>query len=47
MDFSHADAVDSALLNRILWRDAKGDLPMPAPRHTIVLERPHTSKHDD
>ena len=46
MDFSRADAVDSSLLNRILWRDAKGGLPMPAPRHTIVLDRPHTSKDD-
>jgi len=47
MDFSHADAVDSALLNRILWREAKGDLPMPAPPHTIVPERPRTSQDDD
>ena len=35
MDFSHADAVDTSVLNRILWRDAKGGIPMPAPRHTI------------
>jgi hypothetical protein len=47
MDFSRADAVDSSLLNRILWRDAKGDAPMPAPLHAIVLERPRTSEGDD
>ena len=31
MDFSHADAADAAQLNSILWRDRKGDVPMPAP----------------
>jgi hypothetical protein len=36
MDFSHADAADAALLNQILWRDAKGDVPMPAPTHTVI-----------
>lgn len=30
MDFSHADAVDAQELNAILWRDAKGNQPMPA-----------------
>ena len=29
MDFSHADAVDPEILNQILWRNAKGDVPMP------------------
>ncbi len=29
MDFKHADAVDTALLNRILWADARGDEPYP------------------
>ena len=38
MDFSHADAVDTSVLNRILWRDVKGSIPMPAPRHTIFPE---------
>ncbi|HEY6292777.1 MAG TPA: bifunctional YncE family protein/alkaline phosphatase family protein [Terriglobia bacterium] len=35
MDFSHADAVDTASLNRILWRERKGDAPMPPPRHAV------------
>jgi len=29
MDFSHADNVDTAKLNRILWRERKGDVPYP------------------
>jgi hypothetical protein len=36
MDFSHADAADSAQLNAILWRDRKGNQPIPAPRHTVI-----------
>jgi len=36
MDFSHADAADAQTLNAILWRDRKGDQPMPAPRHTVI-----------
>jgi len=47
MDFSRADAVDSSLLNRILWRDAKGNIPMPAPRHTIVPQTSRASKDND
>ena len=35
MDFSHADAVDTALLNQILWRERKGTQSMPPPRHTV------------
>jgi hypothetical protein len=34
MDFSRADAIDAARLNAILWQERKGNLPMPAPRHT-------------
>jgi hypothetical protein len=46
LDFRHVDAVDTALLNKFLWRDRKGDVPMPAPRHNVfapsarVSERP-------
>jgi hypothetical protein len=39
MDFSHADAADAATLNRILWQDRKGDVPMPEPRHTVIPAR--------
>jgi DNA-binding beta-propeller fold protein YncE len=35
LDFSHVDAVDTALLNRFLWRDRKGDIPMPPPKHNV------------
>jgi hypothetical protein len=35
LNFSRADAVDTALLNRFLWQDRMGDVPMPAPRHDI------------
>ena len=35
LDFGRADAVDTALLNRFLWRDRKGDIPMPAPQHNV------------
>jgi hypothetical protein len=37
MDFSHADAANSAQLNQILWQDRKGDVPMPAPVHSVIL----------
>ena len=33
MDFSRPDAADAASLNRVLWQDQKGDVPMPASRH--------------
>jgi DNA-binding beta-propeller fold protein YncE len=35
LDFGHADAADSAILNKFLWEDRMGDLPMPAPRFTV------------
>jgi DNA-binding beta-propeller fold protein YncE len=35
MDFSRPDAAGAARLNRVLWRDQKGDEPMPAPRHVV------------
>jgi YVTN family beta-propeller protein len=42
MDFTHADAANAQQLNAILWRDAKGDVPMPKPRHTVI----HASRGD-
>jgi len=39
MDFSHADAADFTDLNRILWRDANGDTPMPPPRYAVIPVR--------
>ncbi|MGC1618537.1 MAG: hypothetical protein WA765_08605 [Candidatus Acidiferrum sp.] len=35
LDFSHADAVDTALLNKALWKDRMGDIPMPPPQHNV------------
>ena len=35
MDFSRPDAAGASQLNRVLWRDQKGDAPMPAPRHAV------------
>ena len=36
LDFSVADAANTEMLNAILWKAAKGDVPMPEPRHTVV-----------
>jgi DNA-binding beta-propeller fold protein YncE len=35
LNFSVADAADTSVLNAILWRAAKGRVPMPTPRHTV------------
>lgn len=35
MDFTHADQANAAELNAILWRDRKGNIPMPKPRHVV------------
>jgi hypothetical protein len=48
LDFGHADAVDTALLNKFLWKDRKGDTPMPAPEHNVFpltdLAKPSTNQ---
>ncbi len=36
MDFSKPDAAPAEELNRILWRDAKGNIPYPTPKHTVI-----------
>jgi DNA-binding beta-propeller fold protein YncE len=36
MDFSRPDAAGAANLNKVLWRDQKGDAPVPAPKHAIL-----------
>jgi DNA-binding beta-propeller fold protein YncE len=38
MNFTRPDAVDTALLNKILWRDRRGDVAMPSPKHTVFPE---------
>jgi hypothetical protein len=35
LDFSRADAVDAAVLNKFLWQDRMGDIPMPPPQHHV------------
>ena len=35
LDFSAADRADHTILNTILWKAAKGDAPMPEPRHEM------------
>ena len=39
MNFSRPDAVNTQVLNAILWRDRKGDVPVPAPKHSVVPRR--------
>ena len=39
MDFSRPDAVIASRLNAILWRDSKGNSPVPTPQHTVIQER--------
>jgi DNA-binding beta-propeller fold protein YncE len=36
MDFSRPDAAGATRLNRVLWRDQKGDAPLPVARHTVL-----------
>jgi len=48
LDFSVADAADSSVLNAILWRSAKGNVPMPAPKHTVFpADTPRSFDPDD
>lgn len=35
LDFSHADAADTAVLNKFLWQDRMGGAPMPSPQHNV------------
>jgi hypothetical protein len=35
MDFSRPDAAGAAHLNKVLWRDQKGDAAVPTPKHVV------------
>jgi DNA-binding beta-propeller fold protein YncE len=35
LDFSHADAADTVVLNKYLWHDRMGTVPMPPPQHNV------------
>jgi len=37
-------AVNTTVLNKILWRDRKGDLPMPSAMHTVL---PQSKQQDN
>jgi DNA-binding beta-propeller fold protein YncE len=39
MDFTRPDAVNTAVLNLILWRDRMGSAPMPAPKHSVFPQK--------
>ena len=43
LDFSHADAADTAVLNKFLWQDRMGDSAMPAPNFTVFPAKPASS----
>jgi DNA-binding beta-propeller fold protein YncE len=45
LNFSVADAADVNVLNAILWRAAKGNTPMPAPKQTVLP--PNHANHGD
>jgi len=39
MDFSRPDAANASELNAILWRDRKGNVPMPVSRHSVLARK--------
>jgi len=45
MDFSHADAVDTASLNQFLWQDRMGKKPVPALQHNIFPATQEAKSH--
>ncbi len=47
LNFSVADAADTEVLNAILWRAAKGNVPMPQPVHAVIPARPSVGKDKD
>src|SRR6202007_3230128 len=44
LDFSHADAADTATLNKFLWQDRMGNTPMPEPQYTVFPKRSATTE---
>lgn len=46
LDFSKADAVDAALLNKFLWRDRMGSAPMPASQHNVFPASRDSNRRD-
>ena len=46
LDFSHADVANTEVLNRVLWRAAKGNAPMPKAKHTVFAATAHRDDDD-
>ena len=44
MDFTRPDAVNTKVLNAILWHERKGSAKMPTPKHTVI---PDSLKSED
>ena len=40
MDFTHADAVDTVVLNHAPWQDRMGSRPEPPPNHSVLPGSP-------
>ncbi len=47
MDFTHADHVDTAKLNAILWRERMGNRPMPAVKRGVMPEKAEAQRDED
>ena len=47
IDFTRPDAVNPAVLNAILWRDRKGQVPMPAVKHTVFPQKGSSKQRRD
>jgi len=47
MDFTRPDANNPAALNAILWRDRKGDAPVPVAKHAMLAEPVHAKDAGD
>ena len=39
MDFTRPDAINTAVLNLILWRDRMGSAPMPPPKFVVFSQK--------
>ena len=46
LDFSHADAANNVVLNKYLWHDRMGNVPMPPPQHNVFPATSSTSRGD-
>ena len=47
MNFTTPDSAPVEKLNRILWRDAKGNIPYPKPKHTVIPAKLHGDGDED